>query len=267
MITPESAHTYILTQSYLFQTTNIFPILVHLLLNPSIRPPDLALLITNNRQIHIYNILRNPLRIPTIALIIRPQTLLHIARLTLTQPPLRHPLAHKLRFDLNKPPRINQRRADLSVRFLIREHVNPLEDHNLRVGVHTFAVGDRFEFTILVDARAVQLMPGSQLAQLPQELNDSVAIEGVKRALALLLLVGQNVRGFDETFDGDGLGFEAALGYCVGDGGRNEGFAAAGAAGKGYEGAAVGLLLGVQVEDVLREEGGEGFGFHFRWVF
>jgi hypothetical protein len=29
----------------------------------------------------------------------------------------------------------------------------------------------------------------------------------------------------------------------------------------------VGLLLGVQVEDVLCEEKGEGFGFHFGWMF
>lgn len=61
----------------------------------------------------------------------------------------------------------------------------------------------------------------------------------------LLLLVCQDVRGFDEAFDRDGLGFEAAFSDCFGDGGGDEGFAAAGTAGEGDEGAAVGLLLGV----------------------
>ena len=79
----------------------------------------------------------------------------------------------------------------------------------------------------------------------------------------LPLLVCQDVRRFNEAFDRDGLGSEAAFGDCFGDGGGDEGFAAAGAAGEGDESAAVGFLLGVQVEDVLCEVGGKRFGFHF----
>ena len=88
-------------------------------------------------------------------------------------------------------------------------------------------------------------MPRAELAQFLEELDHGFAVESFERAFMLLLLVGQDVRGFDEAFDGEGLGFEATVGDCVGDGGGDKGFAAAGAAGEGDEGAAVGGLLGV----------------------
>lgn len=58
------------------------------------------------------------------------------------------------------------------------------------------------------------------------------------------------------------MGFEALLRRCVGDGRGDEGLAAAGTAGEGDEGAAVGVLFGVEVFDAGCEEGGEVFCFH-----
>jgi hypothetical protein len=108
-------------------------------LNPPIRPPRLTLLITNNRQIHPNNILLNSLRIRPIGPIIRPQTLLHTASLTLTQPPLGNPLPHNLRLHLDEPPLINQRSAGLQIRFSVREHVDSFSKITTSASACTFS--------------------------------------------------------------------------------------------------------------------------------
>ena len=155
---------------------------------------------------------------------------------------------------------------NLQPSLLVREHVDAFEDHHFGVGVHALAVRDGFEFILLIIARAAQLMTRPQLAQISKEANHSFAVEGVDGTFVRFLLLGQDVRGFDEAFDRDGLGFEAALRYCGGDGGGDERFAAAGTAGECDESAAVRFLLGVVLLDVLCEAGGEGFGFHFGWL-
>lgn len=205
--------------------------------------------------------LGNEIVILRIALIITPQTLLHTARLALTQPPLRNPLPHKIRAHVDEPLLVDEV-FDLPPGLAVGEHVDSLEDDHLAVGVHAFRVGNGLEFAVFVNARARDRAAGPQFAKFLEEVYDGFPVEGVDGAFALLLLFCQDVGGFDEAFDRDVLAFEALLVDLVGDGAGDEAFTASWTACQGDESAVFGLLAGMVRVDAISQKGGEVFGFH-----